>query len=372
MRTRIVAGAALVVLAVSSCSGAGDRLTTGEDYTVKGALAELPPAPSDPYTVWTVDLDAAGEIAGVERPTDLDPQAVVDWIGPLTGRPVHGSAKEGDGEWAPVHAPPPAVTNRGELSQARQFDEQAGWSVIDVHSYAEIVTPPHEFAVLSGDFDDSTLERLPEVGDGVRTVGEGDDGEVNLTGASVVRQTGRPVRMAQDDGLLAVARSTDEVKAWLEGADQSLADDPTMASLADALDETGVVSATFRANDDFSIGNQSPKMTKPAIAQAAADLPEQPFDAVGVGWTEHEGVARIVVVYHFESDEIAQDSIDPLRQVFSEGRDVRGLALSELSTLVDVTSEGPVVTATLDGSSPRAAHVIAQALNERGSPFVHQ
>lgn len=361
-RAMIAAGLTMAALGTSACGVPG--LTSGgdEDFTVTAGLAQLPPPTGDQYTVSVVDLDAATEAAGLERPTELDAKSLADWMAPLSGMVR-------DGSYAPVLAPMPEVTNPNAGLKAQEFHDIAGWSAVDISSYAESVDGPRRFASLTGDFDGSTLEHLPEVSDGVRTVGEGADGEGDLAHQTVVQPLGQPLRMAEDDGRLAVSTSTPEIKDWLDGPDTTLADDPRMSSLADALDEQDVVSAQFVVGGDFSA---DATLRTPRAADYLGPLPEHAFDAVAIGWLVQDGEPRLAVAYHFSDAGSAQASVGPIKEVFASGRDMYGRAVSDAYAVDEATAEGPVVTAILEPKREGDQVKIQTRLRSRDAPFLHQ
>lgn len=371
----VLVGAALVVSACSS-SGGDAGLGTGEDYTVLGALAELPPAPDEAFLVQTADLTAATQLTGLERPEAPDPATAAAWLHPLTGLPL----AEGE-QWTPVFVPPPTITHEAGVQQITEFDELAGWSVLDIDSYVEYGTPPHTFSVLAGEFDETTLEHLPEVSDGVRTVGEGEDLWADVTAASAVSRIGQPVRMAQDEGLLAVAPHSDRVRDWLGDPQETLADDERLAAVAGALDETEVVSAVLSAGASHTLeggplAESSAPDTEDVLAQLEqqmGDLPDEAFDVVGIGWAARDGEPVMVLAYHFGTQESAEASVEQLHTVFTEGATLQGgVALAELFEVEEITAQGSVVVATLHAAHPRAPHQLTTMLMSRDLPFLHQ
>lgn len=368
MRTTIIAGLALALLATSACSALDRDGTDDDGGAIRAGLAQLPQPGEDAYTVRVVDLDGATEAAGLERPTELDAESTAAWTAPLAGAPGE------DDSFVPVPAPMPVVTHQRD-ARVEEFDEIAGWSVIDVSSYAEVVTPPETFAALSGDFDATALEHLPEVGDGVRTVGEGEDGRSDPGNTSAVQPVGMPVRMAEQDGSLAVSPSTDAVKEWLEGPEDALADDPTASALGEALDEQDVMVAELVIGQDFGVANLLGRPgadgPDPPPTDRVGSLPEDPFDAVAVGWRATEDEPQVIIAYHFADEDIAQSSVDPLKEVFASGKRQDGSPVSTDFEIAEITAEGPVVTAVLDPQQARSHIQVRDALQTRDAPFLH-
>lgn len=342
-----------------------DGLGVGETYTVLGALAELPPTSEDTVMVQTADVAAATDLAGLERPTDVgDADAVTRWFNPLTGATPEG------GEPSPVFVPIPSFVEPG--AQVEEFDELAGWSLLDVDSYADLATLPDWFTVVSGELAEDTLHHLPEVGEGVRTVGEGEDFHVELTRSSAVSRIGQPVRMAQADGRLAMGPATPTVQRWLTGSGDSLADDAQLAALAEALDGHGVVSAMLYAGEPGAFAH----LGMPSASGETADvdfLPDVPFTATAVAWTVEDDRPRMVVAWSYPSPAVAEEALADLEGMFEEGRSLtQGTPLTDWVDLVEVTTQGPVAVATLDAVDPQAPHRLPHLLNSRDVPFVHQ
>lgn len=357
----VASGLTLVVVSTTACGaidsirGGGDD---GGDFSISATLAQVPATDLEEYTVRVADVDAATEAAGLERPDDPgDADATAQWLAPLTGMPSR------DG-YAPVPLLLPEPTTNS-MHKMAEFDDIAGWSLVDVASYADIPEVPAPFTYIAGDVDEDTLAHLPEVGDGVRTVGEGQDRDHRLSETTPVQTTGAPVRMAQRDGQLAVSASTDAVKDWLTGPSEPITADPTISNLAGALDEAGAVSALMAMGHDFSVGSF------PAPAEAYGPLPRAEYDAVALGWSADEGKPVVTIVYHFADPATASDSVESLRAVFENGRDSRGARLSDSLALEDITAQDTVVTATLSTTKDGAhVHLVSQ-LRQRDAPFVH-
>ena len=167
---------------------------------------------TDGLMVQTGDLVAATELAGLERPSEPDIDAVASWIFPLTGLPR-------EDEFAPLFVPLGQVFNYQSLRDIAEFDTALGWSLVDANAFVEQSTPPESFAVITGDFDETTLNPdLTEVADGVVSYGEGEDFETNLSGdPNPVDRLGRPVRLAWDGDRIAASFSTPFVQQWLAG-----------------------------------------------------------------------------------------------------------------------------------------------------------
>lgn len=238
----------------------------------------------------------------------------------------------------------------------------------------ELATAPAGFTVVAGELADDTLHHLPEVGEGVRTVGEGEDLYVDLTQSSAVSRIGQPVRMGQADGKLALGAQTSAVESWLTGSGPSLADDARLQALAEALDTHDVVSAMLYLGEAGAFAYLAPPSQAAEPPDRDVDfLPDVPFTATAVGWGVEDDRPWMVVAYHYPSVEVAEEAVEGLRTMFLEGRTLLSTQpLSELVELADLTTEGSVAVATLHAADDLAPHRLPQMLTSRDVPFVHQ
>ena len=197
---RLLALSTVVLLAPATVPPPDDsslHLSSGDDYTVLGALAELP-ASTRHRRLDDPDRrpgrgDRVGGAASDRREPDVD--AVASWIFPLTGLPRDDSRSgRCSCRWVGCS------TTRTSASIA-EFDAALGWSLVDADAFVEQSTPPESFAVITGDFDETTLSPdLAEVADGVVSYGEGEDFDDQPDQPSQPRRSasGRPVRLAED------------------------------------------------------------------------------------------------------------------------------------------------------------------------------
>jgi hypothetical protein len=360
-----------VVAACGDSGGGESRLSSGDGYSVKGALAELPAgAHDDGSLISTGDLAAATELLGLDRPEQADGESVVRWLGPLT------TTSGEDGRFGPLFVPLGEVFNVQRLNEVAAYDEALGWSVIDVDAFVEYSAPPNLFAVVAGDLDDATLSSdLDEVSEGVVTYGDGDDLEQNLEAPNPVDPLGRPIRLAQDGDRIAASFSTPMVEEWVAGADETLADDEALASVAEALDEADVVAAVLTAAqggiDPLVGGELSPEQLEAVMAQVEEQVPPAPFDVVGIGWGADEGEAAIEVAYHFSSADDASEAVGSFERLYGEGTSlVTNEPISDQLTLDDVTADGEVVAVSLTLPDDSRPQVIYDMLFRRDLPFI--
>lgn len=356
-------------LGLAACGGgSSDGLATGEDFSVLGALAELPPISSDAsLMVSTGDLVGASELADLELPeSDED---VVAWIGTITGTPQ-------DGQVGRVFVPLASMLQES-AGQSAEVSDELGWSLLDVRAFAEVNAPPQKFLAVAGDFDDDTLSGLPEVVDGVATAGEGEDLSMDPNGTTPARRLGQPLRMAQDGSVLAASPSTQTVQQWVAGETETLADDEAYAAVAAALDEADVVGALLGPGQPFSpAGLLGPDATEDLAAQMEQmrdQLVAAPFDVVGLGFGVEEDDAVVTVVYHFGTDAAAADAVPVLETLYAEGTSLQtGGPFSDHVVLREAAADGPVAVVTLDVPADRPPSTILSMYSSQELPFMHQ
>lgn len=372
MRTTLAVAVAITAVTLTACSGGGeDGLGTGDTYSVLGALGQLP-GPAEPgLMIQTGDLTAATEAAGLARPQSAEPDAVIAWIGPLMGMPLQ------DSEPSPAFVPMAEAFNVDWLAQHEEFDAALGWSLVEVDSFAETLLPPDGLVVVAGDFDEETLAALPEVTEGVVTHGAGDDFSVDLTQRSAASPLGRPVRQAQQDGLLAVSPSTPTVEEWLTGPERTLADDTALAGVAAALDEHDVLSAILVSGGDFAGSQILGQLREPALrpghgATLLESLPAVGFDTVGIGWAVTDGASVITVAYHLGTESAAAQSVPDFESLYQDGVSLQtGRPLGEVVELVSVEARGEVLVVQVRPTEAAGARWILDQLHRRDVPFVH-
>ena len=209
---------------------------------------------------------------------------------------------------------------------------------------------------VAGCSDDSATEEsrasAGEVEDGIVTDVDGEDNEHDLESAGLNR-LGVPTRMAEDGDWVAASSSTDLLRDWL-GDNESLADaNGDYADLAEALDDEGVYSAVLSevtGGLDPSVvlgGRLDPEEAEELLREVQGSLPEDPFDAVGIGWADDGGEPLVVTAYHFGSADAAESATEPLSELYEAGTSVRTRApYNEYFEVRDVEAEGEVVVVT--------------------------
>lgn len=374
MRARVTAAAvaSALVLTLAACDGGSDSLGSGSDYSVQGALTQLPPVEADaPVMVQTGDLVAATEQAGLERPEELDGDALAAWIGALTGIP-------GDDGPVPVFVPVASLLNIQRIRDHQEFADELGWSVLDVDAFVEQSSPPETFTVVTGDIDDSSLSPdLPEIADGVVTAGEGEDFHSDLGDITVARPVGIPLRLAQQEQTIAAAPSTEAVAGWVDGLEETLADHAGLSAVARALDGGGAISAVLVTGSSMALtdavgGRLSPEQIEQLTSQVSPLLPTDPFDTVGIGWAASDGTSVITAAYHFASEEAAEAAVPIFENMFAEATTISdGRPLSTLLTLERAEHDGPVAVLTISPAADQPVATVLTMLSRGDLPFVH-
>lgn len=377
-RSRLTITALLATAATTATTGlVASGATAGTDagdgdggFSVAAALAELPPVPGDSgYWITVGDIGAATALAGIERPDSLELEALAPWFMQLTGMSRPDSDPP---EFAPIFLPLPEVLAPHYAVMIEETAETVGWSVVDVSWYAAIESPPSgSFAVLHGDFADTALAELPLVestddGD-VVTLIEGDDLQMSMTERNALSAIGVPIRMARVDDAIALSRTTQSVATWLGGWPSTAADNPALSTIATALDEAGVHSATIGTT---MLLNPMGLVSADADVQSIEELLDElapmllPAGAthVGIGWgADDDGAAVITLAYFVIGGPEAIDAAASAVEVgLADGVSQRGgRPLTELLTLDSVTTGDAVVVATVrpaEGRPPTDAY----------------
>lgn len=304
-----------LALALAACGEDDDASPdNAAGFSVLAALGEVPAGVEG--MIETGDIAAALELAEITRTDARDGESVAAWLMRVTGVPVDGVA-------GPVFVPVATELGLTTAQRTDEFHDELGWSLVDVDWFIAAGQPPARFTVAGGQFQDSALEGLPEVAEGVVTAGEGDDHFVDLQGRTAARPLGDPLRLARDGERIAMSKSTPLVQRWLEGG-QSLADDPDLAAVAEVLDEVGSIGAFL-----YAIG-----------APEGSDVL-----GFGIGWNVDGETPVITVVHRF----VGEPSADAVRADWEEAlvRD-SGHELAD----VQVDGQNAVVSLRVVGGSP--------------------
>ena len=350
----------------------GDGGSTDE-FSIESLLDEVPASVatgSSSVRIVAGDLDLATEAGGGQRPSaddDVSVDELIDWIGPLTG-------VSRDDSPSPVHLLLPDAVSPQRLAENDAITDELGWSVVDVGSFIELQNPPQAFALLETDVEDEQLTAAAgEPDDGIWRLG-GEDLEIDVAGSTPARPLGNSLRMAVDDGLLAVSRTTPPVTEWLDDEGDTIGDDEALASIAAALDDAGVYSATLLVTDFSIAGALGGRATPDQIAAIVEDADLiAPFDAIGVGLgIDDDGSPVATFVHHHANDDDAASNVDNIRTVFEDGVSfVNNRPLRELFDLRDVRADGPLVVTTVGFADDVPPGIVWQMLDNRDIVTAH-
>lgn len=363
------------LLFATACTAGPDTeaLSTGDDYSVLGALAEVPAAAGkEEILLGTADLVEASRAAGLTRPESAEGRdGIADWIGPLTG------GVGADRMHAPVMVPLGSLLRQHVMAPTSEVASELGWSLLDADAFVEVGPPPDSFVVAIGE-GIGPADGLPEVTEGVVTAGEGEDHSTDLGNVTAARPTGAPLRMAGVEDKVAASNTTSLVKDWLSEG-ETLAADPTLAAVAGALDEADVVSAVIERGRSMSLVDVlAGRMATPeqvAAVQATYDglVPADPFTAVGIGFGVDDGRARVTVAFHFADDAGAAAAVPVFERQYEEANLLRtGSPVSEVFELLGATADGPLVVLELAPVEGRSVHLVYEQLLTGDLPFVHE
>lgn len=368
-RSRVRLAVAAVLALVSGCSSGGGagttQLSSGEEYSVAGALAEIPAElDAAQLSVVTADVQAATEASGLERPVDAD--GLSQWAMTLSGIPRR------DAEMPTVFVPWASALHLDRVAQHEEIRDEIGWSLLEVDAFVELTAPPETFLVVAGDV--SINSELPEVSDGVVTAGAGEDLSRDLAELTPARPLGVPLRMAQSEDRIVATPVTQHAAEWLAGPGDTFADHESLAPLAEELDDAGVFSALLMSGHSMQFGdNRMTEQQRAQIEERAGDaIPEDAFSAVGIGWKVEDAQSVVTIAYLFASPDAAERAVPAFERTTKSISVVSGQPMEVLMTVHSVVAMDSVVVMTAspaEGQSPATFHT---QLMQRDLPFVHQ
>lgn len=326
-------------------------------YSISALLQQVPQsagiADDGSVLLSSANLNAASEQAGLKRPpatASLKDQ--LNWITPLTTVSRAGVV-------ATACLVPDAV-NIQEIAFHDEFAAEVGWNLWQVDTFINSTLPPERFGVMTGRFDRPSIESaLGQQTDGYWAT-PGQDYESILTNRSVASPLGQPARVALAgtalaNTTLAVSLSTPDIQSWVTNDSATMADDPAVLAVAQALDDHSIYAA-YIARSDFR--------------DAGAVL--RPFDTVGIGVQIVDGKGELVLVYHHDSEQAATANVEALKTLVTTGSLLRnGAPISELLTVKDVATAGRVLTATLELTGDALPTLGWNMLFDRDMFFIH-
>lgn len=216
------------------------------------------------------------------------------------------------------------------------FDEQMmlPWKLDDVEQFAQFAATPASITLYDGT-DDIAIpdDFLPWEG-AIKTDDDRADFASDLARVGdMIDPLGRPTRMAEQNGTVAMGPSTELISAWLAGKN-ALGSTPAVAQVAAALDKHQVLSVM--------IMSAAPEFTEPALVS-------EPFDTVGFGWAMRDDEPRWLVVYRFASANVASAALASVTEAW-ENETTSDAAPRYLESNIDGTTV-TVVLEPRDGQS---------------------
>lgn len=179
------------------------------------------------------------------------------------------------------------------------------------------------------------------MGDDLFTIGDGEDFEVD-TSERGFETLGRPVRFAEEGGMLFSSLSTALIEAWRDGSGDRASTDPRFVDLAEQLDAENAYAAIVMAGLEFrpdaladTYANQSGDTGEVPIAPA---MIEREIEAVGIGYDLVDEQPVEIVVYHFGTDDAADAAADSVRDAWTSAEIVRSIPGGSVSDFVEVQS----------------------------------
>jgi hypothetical protein len=336
----------LTFLAVSSavatgCGGDGDG-STAADHSISNLLTELPAIAVDggtPIQIAYSDLERATELGGLTEPALDDTDAVIDWARIISNESDPASDAPALGALLPQAANPDMIAG------VQEFDAEMGWSVLDIDAFVEFEAPPQNVAVIAGTMEASDIDGAAgRAEDGIWSVGDGDDFDVDLEATTAARPLGGPVRMAVQDDLLAVSRSTPPLRSWLDG-DETFGDNETLMAVAEQLDAADVYAAYLIGADGGTGTN--------------------PYDAYGLGVSVVDDESAGVFVYHYADSDTAEGSVEAVQALFDGTSDQTQAPWSDVFSSWDVAAHDDTVVVTVGFTDNRPPAVMWQIMFTR-------
>lgn len=331
-------------------------------FSIRGSIESLPRPSDASYPIAVGDLAAGAQALGLEAPETAEEKQ--DWARALG-----------------VATPDSAVTLMlpRDLATVLSMEEEPelGFELTRVSSWAEIGFGP-DAQVLTGDFDDDTLSPdLIDVGDGVRSAGEGEDLFSDLTQRTPLRPLGQPLRVGQDGDQIVLSSSTQTVANWLSRQGPALAEDAALLDTADQLDALGAVSGYFLVGPSGGAGiesmagpSASPEEVEQRRATMEQELITQPFGVIAVGTVLEGTSAQDVVVYHFGSESVAAEALEQVERVWADGHLLSGAPIAEWFTVDQARADGATVVVLLDRAEARS-DALTRMLVSRETPLTH-
>ncbi len=336
-------------------AGTGDvegGLVSDVDYSVAGALGEIPASAlaDRRATITTADLARAAGLNGAAAPATVsDGDAVATWTHTMSSLRVSRAAGVTT-ESSRVLVPLPASFGLARPDDLADFDAETGWTVLDLAAFVDVeglvddqgtwLVPGHTTVGLQA--DDDALANAPSGTFGTR----GLPMSAALDNATVARPNGTSLSQRVDSDTVTLASLRDVVNDRGDPDAATLADDPALLAVAQALDDADVIGATLAA-DPRTIPLVDPQAPTPI---GPDDVTSTTADAVGYGWSINQDGQSIVTIAMHLTDDQPDDIADAIAAAWSLGGDDLGddvAGLTPWADAVDVTTATTNDTVTL-------------------------
>jgi hypothetical protein len=335
-RTFAIAATLSAVVFVSSACSSSNQLKARPktSRSVSSQLALIPQSaltsdkPNGSVIVSWVDLDRAGTVAGVARPTAVAEQT--SWLSEMRKRPDIALAL------------PTLITDQSPADYDKVAAE-IGILPSAVTAALEVMRPPFRFSVLSGDFTEASLTKaMKKPTDRMWSVGPVEDYSFNPADRTPLRKVGEGLRFAMVNGDVMMSTSTTAVRDANSGSEKLFNKSGDLQAIATEFDNEKVFSALIvlgvgqrRAGSPFDRIDE-------VKARLAASSPMPPIESIGVGLYS---TTEAVLVYTHTTSEIAELQEAFLPKVFAQGiNEVTGKPLSDVFTVASITRKENVVT----------------------------
>ncbi len=349
--------AALLSCTLAACGGAdkdakkGDSETSGgtgagtgsggTDYSVAGALAELPfvrPGKKNQLLVFTGDLARATRLAGVKRPTSADTKKRLAWLRALSGD---------------VTLPGAASTGLNSVN-VDPSGKWLGYTATDVRTFVELRNGRDRFSVQTL-YDGAEVNHDLPTRSGLQATDKGKPGS-RTEDPSTFAQFPLVQVLAQKGDQVAFSTDPAKVKQWRAGKGRRLDRNDALDGVATTLDGSSVYAAALATGPFAAARGGRGRVTL-----------KQDFDAVGIGLALDGTHPIVYVSYHFPRKVAA--GARQVTSVWKKGVSRRdNLPLSDYVKLRSTRRTGHVVTAELDASAT-GPQVVLQMLSSADTPF---
>lgn len=295
-----------------------------------------------PVQLQMADLDWAAELAGAERPADpSDPEATERYLLALQGKAGMGPE---------VAVPLSFEIARQGVSRSDEFRAEVGWSLVDVDWYVAYVWPAANLTVLGGRFAaDQLAGAMGESEDGVWQLGDADAG-LDIDRGTAARPMGGPLWLALAGEQLLLSDTAEAFEDARAGG-PTMAEDPELRALAEAMDGEQVYSALFDVG-----GSYEPRGPVPEHHQL------EPFLGVAVGLGHDGDQPYTVLAYAHDTAGAADANAEVIRALVAEGSSLQGEPWSDQFTMDEIGVDGTTVVARLAlHGHPGTAYDVLQA-----------